>query len=137
MFGTCASRALAIACRRRFFSSVKSCARRGAAARARSSFSRVVTEGLTLVAISTTGFLSGEICADLLCNRPLDGVGMASVDDGDVHPRSARAPGSAEFRAHASGAELALAVAQVLHGRSELAHRAHELGRFAAVGDVE
>src|SRR5215475_14594166 len=137
MLGTWASSAAAIACSRRFFSAVKSWAMRGAAARASSSFSRVVAVVGTVMAISITNFPSGEIGSDFSRQRPFDRVGMASIDDRNADSSLAGAAGGAQFRTHASGTELAFAITELLHGGSQFAHSAEELRRFTTVRDVK
>src|SRR4029077_4594021 len=136
MLSALAAIASAIASRMAFFSAVASCAIRAAALCPRRSLSRVELGVRTLVAIGSLSALRRKISSDLALEGPRDSVRVASVGDGDVGASFAGQLGGAQLGAHASGAQLALAIADGFHGRGQFAHRTQQ-ARLLAVGKVE
>src|SRR5438874_5116292 len=101
-----------------FLCAVESCANFAAAARARSSFSRVDNISAAVPAMSALLRLRREIGPNLLRNGLRDGVGLASVHNCYAHAGIAGHLRSAQLRTHSAAAEFAMTVAKRLH-RSE------------------
>src|ERR1700687_3756052 len=128
--------ASAIASRRAFFSAVVSCAIRAVALCARRSLSRVEVGVRTLVAIGRLSALRRKISSDLTLEGPRNSMRMASIRDSNVRAGFTSQLGGAQLGAHASRAQLALAIADGFHGRGQLAHGTQE-ARALAVGKIE
>src|SRR5438874_12120582 len=123
----------AIPSSRWFFCAVESCANFAAAARARSSFSRVDKISAAVPAMLAFLRLRREIGPNLVRNGFRDAVGLASVHNCCAHAGIARHLRSAQLRTHSAATEFAVTVAKCLHLRRQLADGAHQ-ARTLAIG---
>src|SRR5882762_7342189 len=122
---------------RAFFCAVESSATRAAAARARSSRSRVESPELSAVAISAPDSLRRKIGSDPTLDGSLNGVRMTPIHDRHMDPRRTRRLGRPQLGAHPPGPQLALAVAEVFHRGRKRAHDAQKLWSLATIRHVE
>src|SRR5216684_2174600 len=137
------SMASAIRSSNRFFSSVESCASNADAARARSSFSRVddaIAATLTILGqpllLCFCFCFRRKISSDLARSGLGDGVGIAAVDNCHADSGVAGHLCGAQFRTHSAAAQLAVAIAQSFHLRSELANSSQH-SRTLSIGNIE